>query len=60
MKIRSSCAPEDLDLRYVRQAEQARAHVFDIVAQFPLREPVGGEAVDDTERVAELVVEERA
>ena len=51
---------ENLDLRNVGQAEQARAHIFDIIAQLPLRESVGGEAVDDAERVAELVVEERA
>ncbi len=50
---------QDLDLRDVGHLEQLRARVLDIVAQLALGEPVGGEAVDDAECVAEPVVEER-
>ena len=48
---------EDLDLRDVGHREQARARVLDVVAQLAVREPVGGEAVDDAVGVAEVVVE---
>ena len=37
---------EQLDLRHVRNLQQARADVLDIVAQFAVGEAVGGEAVD--------------
>ena len=40
--------------------QQFRADVFDVVAKLALREAVGREAVDDAERVAELVVEARS
>ena len=48
---------EELDLRNVRNLQETRADVLDIVAQFPMREAVGGEAVDQSEGVAEIVVE---
>ena len=48
---------EDLDLGHIGHAQQPRADVLDIIAQLAVREPVGGEAVDDPEGVAELVVE---
>ena len=51
---------EDLDLRDIGHQQQARARGLDVVAQFALGEAVGGEAVDDAEGVAEIIVEERA
>ena len=48
---------EDLDLRHVRNLQQARADVLDIVAQLAMGETVGGEAVDQPIGVAEVVVE---
>ena len=51
---------QDLDLRDVGDLQQLRANVFDIVAKLAMGEAVGGEAVDDAERVAEIVVEARA
>ena len=60
MKMVSSCAPSISILTNVRHAQQPRADVLGVVAQLAMRETVGGEAVDDAERVAELVVEERA
>ncbi len=48
---------EDLDLRDVGDQQQARARILDEVAQLAMGEAVGGEAVDDAEDVAELVVE---
>ena len=51
---------QDLDLRDVGDMQQLRADILDIVAQFAMREAVAGEAVDDAERVAEIVVEARA
>ena len=48
---------QDLDLRDVGHQQEAGAHVLDVVAQLALGEAVGGEAVDDAEDVAELVVE---
>ncbi len=59
MNTCSSCAPEHLDLRHVLDLQQARARRLDVVAQFAEREAVGGERVDDAERVAEVVVQER-
>ena len=50
---------EKLDLRHVSNLQQARADVLDIIAQLALGEAVGGEAVDEAERVAEIVVEAR-
>ena len=48
---------EDFDLRHVRNLQQARADVLDIVAQLAMGESVGGEAVDQSVGVAEVVVE---
>ena len=48
---------DDLDLRDVGHQQQARARVLDEIAQLAMGEAVGGEAVDDAEDVAELVVE---
>ena len=48
---------EDLDLGDVRHMEQLRAHVFHVVSKLAEGEAIGREAVDDAERVAELVVE---
>ena len=50
---------EHLDLRDVRDVQQPRADRFHVVAQFAEAEAVGGEGVDDAERAAEVVVEER-
>ena len=49
---------QHVDLRDVLHLQQARARVLDGIAQFAKRETVGGERVDDAERVAEIVVEE--
>ena len=59
-KIFSSCAPRISIFETSATLQQLRAHVLDIVAQLAMREAVGGEAVDDAERVAELVVEARS
>ena len=48
---------EDLDLGDVGDAQQPRANILDVVAELAMREAVRGEAVDDAERIAELVVE---
>lgn len=50
---------EDFDLRDVGKAQELRAHVLHIVPEFAPCEAVRREAVNDAERVAELVVEER-
>jgi hypothetical protein len=50
---------EHLDLRDVRDVQQPRADFFDVVAQLAEAEAVGGEGIDDAERAAEVVVEER-
>ena len=46
-----------LDLGYVGDEKQLRPDVFDTVAQLALGKAVTGEAVDDAERIAEVVVE---
>ena len=48
---------EEFDLRHVRNLQKTRADVLDVIAEFPVTEAVGGEAVDQPERVAEVVVE---
>ena len=48
---------DELDLRHVRNLQQARADVLDIIAQLAVGEAVGGEAVNQAEGVAEVVVE---
>ena len=48
---------EDVDLGDVGDREELRTGVLHGVAQFAMREAVGGEGVDDPEGVAELVVE---
>src|SRR5262249_40885313 len=48
---------ENLDLGNIRHLQQPRANLLDIVAQFTMREAVGGESIDDPEGVTELVVE---
>ena len=58
-KIFSSCAPRISIFETSRTLQQLRADVLDVVAKLAMREPVGREAVDDPERVAELVVEAR-
>ena len=51
---------DDLDLGYVGNEQEPGTDVLDVVAQLPTGEPIGGEAIDDAERVAEPIVEERA
>ena len=48
---------ENLDLGHVGYAQQSCPDVLHIVAQLAVGEPVGREAVDDAEGIAELVVE---
>ena len=48
---------EELDFRDVRNLQQPRADVLDIVAQLALVEAVGGKAVDQAIGVAEIIVE---
>ena len=50
---------EHLDLGNVGDQQQPRTNLIDVVAQFALGEPIRGEAVDDPEGIAELVVEAR-
>ena len=49
--------PQHLDLRDVGDQQQPRTDIIDMIAQFALGESVRGEAVDDPEGIAELVVE---
>ena len=55
----SSWAPRISILETSATLQKLRADVLDIVAQLAMREAVGGEAVDDPEGVAEIVVEAR-
>ena len=48
---------ENLDLGDVRYPQEPRADFLDIIAKLAMGETIRGEAVDDPERVAELVVE---
>ena len=50
---------EDIDLGNVRQREELFADVVHVVPQLPMREPIGGEPVDDPVGIAEFVVEAR-
>ena len=49
--------PQQFDFRYVRHQEQLRADILDAITQFAMRETVARKAVDDPERIAEIVVE---
>ena len=60
MKICSSCAPSTSIFDTSGTCSRRERGVLDVIAQFAEREAVGGERVDDAERVAEVVVEERA
>ena len=51
--------PEDVDLADIRRAQELGPHGLGEVARLPRREAVIGDAVDDAEDIAELVVEER-
>ena len=51
--------PEDFDLADVRRAQKLGPYGLREVARLPRREAVIGDAVDDAEDIAELVVEER-
>ena len=51
---------EDLDLAHVRRAQELGARGFGEIARLARREAVVGDAVDDAEDVAELIVEEGA
>ena len=60
MKTCSSWAPMNSILAMPSTCcSRSRPHLVDVVAQLALGEAVGGEAVDDAEHVAEVVVEER-
>ena len=49
--------PKDVDLRDVRQLQELLADLDRVVPQLPVSEAVRGQAVDDAEGIAELVVE---
>ncbi len=49
---------DQFDCRDIRQGEQLGADVLDGISQFAMRKAVGGETVDKTEGVAEIVIEE--
>ena len=51
---------EDLDLRDVRHLHQPRADILDVVTELAMGESVCGEAINDSENIAEFVVEPRA
>ena len=48
---------KNVDFGYIRNLQQLLADINDVIPQLPLCESVRGEAVDDAESVAELVVE---
>src|SRR5262249_59938800 len=51
---------ENFNLRYVGHIQELRAHILDVVAKLAMVEAIRRKAVDDPERIAELVVEGRA
>ena len=59
-KILSSCAPRISIFETSGTMKQLRADVLDIIAKLAMSEAVRGEAVDDAEGVAELVIEARS
>ena len=59
-KITSSWAPMMSIFETSGTLQELGADLLDVIAQLAVGEPVGGEAVDDAEHVAEAVVEERA
>ena len=48
---------EDFDLRDIGHIQQSRPRILDIVSQLSRSEPVGYKAVNDAERLSEVVVE---
>ena len=50
---------DEIDLADIGHGEDVGADRLDIVAQLPLRQPIGGECVDIAVHVAEAVIEER-
>ena len=52
--------PDDVDLRDVGDVQELRADVLHVVPQLAVGEAIRGEAVDEAEGVAELVVESRS
>jgi hypothetical protein len=48
---------ENLDLGDIGHAQQAGTHHLHMVAQLAMGEAIGGEAVDDAEGLAEIIVE---
>src|SRR5262245_40167655 len=48
------------DLRNVRDLEEPRPNVFDVVAKLAMRKPFRCEPEDDSKRVAEIIVEARS
>ena len=59
MKIVSSCVPSSSIFSTSGTCSSCRADALGVVAQLAVAEAVRGEAVDDPEHVAEVVVEER-
>ena len=51
---------EEFDLRYVRHLQEFRANILDSIPKLAMAEAVGGEAVDNSVGIAELIVEARA
>jgi hypothetical protein len=58
--MRSVLVAEDVGLADVGHAQQGAPDVLDVIVQLGERIAVGGECVNDSERVAELVVDERS
>ena len=50
---------QNFDLGDVRHLQELGTDALDVVAQLPMGEAIGGEAVDDPEGIAEVVIETR-
>src|SRR6516165_9519678 len=50
---------ENFDFQDVRNLQQPRANILNVITEFAMREPLSGKAVDNPVGIAELIVKER-